>query len=516
MKTKPIYLLQDILSENVAVHPDKVALICEKQRLTYAQIDTMSSRLANALLQNGIKNGDRVLFHLLNSPELVIGIFAALKANAVFSVVDYANTLDTLRQIAADCEASALVTYDHQAESAVRLSGELPSLRFAILIGKGVHPAGPNILSFDAIQESYPPDMPAQGRIDRDLAYLLYTSGSTGKAKGVMTTHRSSLFTLESGIEYFRLSEDDILTSPLPLSFSPGMNHLLMMFRAGATLILEKSFAYPGVTLKRMVAEGATAFAGVPTIFAILLQNDLSRYDLRRLRYVSSVGAPLPHHIIQQFRRMLPNVSLFSFYGMAEASFSLGLDPAQVDKRSASVGKPFPGTQAWIEDENGQQLGPDEIGELVIRGGHVRNGYWNDPATTAQRFRPGPLPGELVCFTGDMFRTDKEGYYYFVGRSDEIIKSGAKKVAPKEIENALYSLTGILEAAAIGVPDPVLGQVIKAFVVLDERARASLTTEDILKHCRQTLEEFKMPRQIVIQESLPKTPSGKIKKSDLA
>jgi acyl-coenzyme A synthetase/AMP-(fatty) acid ligase len=201
---------------------------------------------------------------------------------------------------------------------------------------------------------------------------------------------------------------------------------------------------------------------------------------------------------------------------MAEASYSLGLSPAQIDERPASVGKPFPGTQAWIVDEQGRPLGPGQTGELVVRGAHVRSGYWNDPAASAQRFRPGPVPGESVCFTGDMFRTDQDGYFYFVARSDEIIKSGAKKVVPREIENALYAIDGVLEAAAIGVPDAVLGQVIKAFVVPDARSRASLTIERVLSHCEQHLEGFKVPRQIEIRDSLPKTASGKIRKTELA
>jgi long-chain acyl-CoA synthetase len=513
MSTNAIRLIQDILRKNVAERPDKVALICDKQRLTYAQIDAMSNRLANAFRQNGVQDGDRILLHLLNSGELVIGIFAALKANAVFSVIDYADTFDTLCHITADCGATALVTYDHQAEPAARLLRDFPSLRFVVLAGQGVDQSTPDLLAFDAIQEDAPLDLPPQRRIDRDLAYLVYTSGSTNRAKGVMVTHQSALFTIESGIEYLDLSEHDILASTMPLSFSAGVNQLLQTFRVGGTLILEKSFAYPVMTLKRMAAESATGFAAVPTILALLVQRDLSRYDLRPLRYVYSTGATLAPSIIQQIRQKLPGTSLFPVYAMSEASYALGQEPAQTGQRPTSVGKPFPGTQAWIVGEDGQRLGPNEIGELVLRGGHVRSGYWNDPVATAQRFRPGPLPGELVCFTGDLFRMDEEGYFYFIGRSDEMIKSGGKKVAPGEIEEVLYRFAGVLEAAAIGIADPLLGQAIKAFVVLDEQSRASLTVQDILKHCHQALEEFKVPRQIEIRDSLPKTSSGKIKRA---
>lgn len=509
-------LLQDILAKNLVERPFKTALICDNRRLTYAQIDEMSNRMANALQENGVENGDRILFYLMNSAELVIGIFAALKAGAIFSVVDYANTFETLYEIAADCAASALVTYDHQTESAVRLLKEVSSLRFAVLAGLNPAFSIPHLIPFDSIQEKYPADALFQGRIDCDLAYLIYTSGSTGLSKGVMVTHRSILFTIDSGAEYLNLSESDIHASPLPLSFSPGINQLFQTFLVGGTLILEKSFAFPAMTLKRIETEHATSFASVPTILALLLQMDLGRYDLSRLRFISSIGAALPTHIIRQIRERLPHVNIFSTYGMAEASYSLGLAPEQIDLRPTAVGKPFPGLQAWIVDEHGRRLGPDQIGELIIRGGNVRSGYWNDPEKTALRFRPGPVPGEQVCHSGDMFRMDEDGYFYFQGRSDEIIKSGAKKVAPMEIENVLYSHESVLEAAAVGVPDPLLGQAIKAFITLKKQGGDSTSTLDILKYCQQKLEAYKVPREVEIRDRLPKTPSGKIIKTDLA
>jgi long-chain acyl-CoA synthetase len=515
MQSKTIRLLQDILCDNLAEHPDKIALICEKTRLTYAQIDVMSSRLANALVKNGIKAGDRVLFYLLNSVEQVVGIFATLKANAVFVGVDSGNTYETLRYIAADCEAAAIVTYDHRIEVAARLLKETPSLQCAILTGQKTDGLAANMMSFDAIQMNYLPDIIPQRRIEGDLAYLIYTSGSTGQSKGVLVTHRSILFTIHSGIEYLGLSEYEVQASPLQLSFSPGINQLFQIIRVGGTLILEKSLAYPTVLFKRMEAEHTTGLSAVPTMLTLLMQMDLGRYDLRHLRYITSVGAALAPHLIELIHKKLPHVSIYSYYGMAEASYSLGLDPKQIDQRPTSVGKPFPGTQAWIIDESGQEVGQDQIGELVLRGTHVRNGYWNYPEGTAKRFRPGLVPGETVCYTGDMFRTDDEGYFYFVGRSDEIIKSGAKKVVPKEIENALYGIDGVLEAAAVGVPDPILGHAIKAFVVPTEQARSALTAEVVLLHCKQTLEAYKVPREVEIRDSLPKTSSGKIIKTNL-
>lgn len=519
MRTRTIRLVQEILDDNLEVHPEKVALICDGRRLTYAQIDGMANRLANALFDRGVRRGDRILIYLLNSVEAVVSVFAALKAGAIFSVVDYATKPDKLASIAADCTAMVLITHGHQAELAAQLMEATPSLKFALLTGEaggwqGAHAA--DFLSFDSIQESYAPDPLPQECIDRDLAYLVYTSGSTGEPKGVMTTHQSSLFAIQIAIEYLGLAESDVIASPLPLSYSHGFNQLLKTLRVGGTLLLEKSFAYPAVTLKKVESERATGFAGVPTVLTILMQLDLSRYDLSALRYFSSAGAALPSSLIEQMRQRFPNVAIFSMYGMAEASNAFGLDPRQIDVRPTSVGKPLPGTEAWLSGEEGQRLEANEIGELIVRGGHVRCGYWNDAEVSAYRLWPGELPGELVCHTGDMFRMDDAGYFYFVGRGDEIIKSGGKKVPPKEVENALYSLKGVLEAAAIGVPDPLLGQAIKVFVVLDPEVQPPLTETAILRHCREMLEEFMVPRHVEIRDSLPKTGSGKIKKIDLA
>lgn len=514
-KIRPVRLVQDILRKNLVLNPDKIALICENTRLTYAQIDEMSDRLAHAFVANGIKEGDRILFYTLNSVELVVSIFASLKANAIYVGVDSGNTYETLLYIANDCQISAIVTYDHRAESVKRLFEDLPSLKMGILTGPKTNDLTDKILSYNQIQENYSPFAPPQTRIENDLAFMIYTSGSTGFSKGVMVTHRSILFTINCGIEFLELTDNEVHTCPLQLSFSPGINQLYQTFMVGGTLILEKSLAFPMMMIKRMANERATGFAGVPTILTLLMEMDLSKYDLSSLRFFSSVGASLPLPLIDKIYQKFPRISIYSYYGMAEASYSLVLHPDQIRIRPTSVGKPFPGTQAWIIDEDGNRLAHGETGQLVLRGSHVRSGYWNNPEETSCRYRPGLVSGERVCYTGDIFSMDEEGYLYFIGRSDEIIKSGAKKVVPKEIETALYGMNGVIEAAAIGVPDNVLGHAIKAFVVLTKEMEQFITTEIIMQHCKQTLETFKVPKEIVIVNSLPKSTSGKIIKKNL-
>jgi acyl-coenzyme A synthetase/AMP-(fatty) acid ligase len=277
--------------------------------------------------------------------------------------------------------------------------------------------------------------------------------------------------------------------------------------------VLERGFTYPAAVLQRIVDERVTGFPVVPTILAILLQMDLSHYDLSRLRYLSNTGAALPPTHIMEFRRRFPQVRVYSMYGLTETKRTLYLPPEQLDTHPDSVGIAIPGTEVWIEDETGQRLGPGQTGELVIRGRHVMRGYWGNPEATAERYRPGPLPGEQVCYSGDLFRMDDEGLLYFVGRKDDIIKSRGEKVAPKEIENVLYQLDGVVEAAVIGIPDPVMGQAIKAFLVVRD---TTLTETEILNYCRAHLEDLAMPKYVELRDSLPKTTSGKIRKKDLA
>jgi acyl-CoA synthetase (AMP-forming)/AMP-acid ligase II len=370
----------------------------------------------------------------------------------------------------------------------------------------------PEFTSYAAIQSDYPLDRPKSSTIDLDLACLIYTSGSTGDPKGVMSDHSNIDFATNSIIQYVENRDDDIILNVLPLSFDYGLYQLLMVFKFGGKLVLENSFAFPAAILKRMEAERVTGFPGVPTIFSLLLQMDTSIYDLSSLRYITNTAAALPPSHIQQIQRRFAWVRLYSMYGLTETKRVLYLPPEQLNFRPASVGKAIPGTEVWIEGEDGQRLGPGQIGELVVRGRHVMRGYWNDPIETAHRFRSGPIPGERVCYTGDLFRMDTEGYFYFIARKDDIIKSRGEKVSPIEVERVIYELGEVSEVAVIGVEDPLLDQAIKAFVVCTNPA---ITEKEVLAQCRANLEDFMLPKYIEFRKALPKTPSGKIKKTDL-
>jgi amino acid adenylation domain-containing protein len=509
-------LVQDILHNSVVRRPDKVALVCDGQRLTYAELDAMADRLANAMIEHGVKRGDRVAVYLNNSVEAVVGIFAILKAGAVFVVVNRTTKRDKLTYILNNCRATALLTDVRGGHGLTdTVMADTPSVKFSVLCGKRAAEIAARYerwLDFDTIQVTYPARRPPQVNIDLDLACLIYTSGSTGEPKGVMSDHSNVVFAASSVIEYLQNVENDVVINVLPFSFDYGLYQLLMVFKFGGTLVLERSFAYPAAILKRMEQEQVTGFPGVPTIFAILLQMDLSPYDLSSLRYLTNTAAALPPSHIKELQQKFSWATLYSMYGLTETKRTLYLPPDQLNRRPGSVGIAIPGTDVWLEDDEGNRLGPDEIGELVARGRHVMRGYWENPEASAKRFRPGPLPGERVCHTGDLCRMDKEGYMYFVGRKDDIIKSRGEKVAPKEVENVLYGLKGVVEAAVIGLPDPILGEAIKAFVVLDG---TKLTEADVLAHCRANLEDYMLPRYVEFRDELPKTTSGKIKKTGL-
>lgn len=487
-------LVQHFLENTAQRAPSKTALVCDGGRFSYAAIDERANRLANALLARGLQRGDRVAIYLPNCADTVVAIFAILKAGATFVAVNPGVAPFKLARILHNCRAAALIARAPLFETA-------PSLRFTLLAG-----------DLPAVEEQSPAARPPVSNIGLDLACLIYTSGSTGEPKGVMSDHCNVTFVSGSIIEYLRNTPDDIVLNTLPLSFDYGLYQLLMTFRFGGTLVLENSFAFPAAILQRIEQEKVTGFPGVPTIFAMLLQFDLSGFDLSSLRYITNTAAALPVSHILDLKRHFPGVRIYSMYGLTETKRTLYLPPEQLEVRPGSVGIPIPGTEAWLEDEEGNRLPPGGTGELVIRGSHVMRGYWNSPLETGHRFPPGEIPGERYCRSGDVFRTDREGYFYFVGRKDDIFKSRGEKVAPKEVEAVIYELPGVVEVAVVGVPDALLGHAVRAIVV---RRGASPTEAEVIRHCKSRLEEFMVPRQVVFQSALPKSASGKIVRPEL-
>jgi long-chain acyl-CoA synthetase len=506
-------LVQHFLEQSANRFPDKVALVCDGQRLTYAQVEERANRLAHGLRGLGVARGDRVAIWLPNSAEAAVAIYAVLKAGAVFTVINATTRPEKLARILNNCTATALFLPGREPEPVAGLFTAVPSLRAAVLCGPQ-RGSLPRTVSFADLLEGHPSYPPACPTIDVDLACLIYTSGSTGEPKGVMSTHANVVFAASSITRYLENRPEDVVIDVLPLSFDYGLYQWLMVCSFGGTLVLERSFAYPAAVLQRIAEERVTGLPGVPTLFAMLLQLDLSRFDLSSLRYLTNTAAALPVEHILRLRQAFPHARLYSMYGLTECKRVCYLPPEELDRRPGSVGIPIPGTEVWIEDEAGNRLGPGQMGELVVRGSHVMQGYWNDAEETARRYRPGRWPAERRLYTGDLFRMDEEGFLYFVARKDDIIKTRGEKVAPKEVEEVLYRLPEVAEVAVVGVADELLGQAIKAFVVCRDGSR--LTAQEVLRHCAQHLEDFARPRFVEFLTALPRTPSGKIDRRALA
>ncbi|HXM82981.1 MAG TPA: AMP-binding protein [Burkholderiales bacterium] len=515
----PVPLLHDYILHSARRLSDKVALVCMKQRITYGELNARSNALAHSLVAAGVRRGDRVVVFADNTVETVVSFWAVLKANAVVSIVNPLTKSDKLSYLLGDCRPAALITDQHVYSVFAGPARACSHLRRVIVSGPidDAKLAGiPHARRWDgALAAGDRSAPPARTCIDVDLAAIIYTSGSTGDAKGVMLTHRNMLTACRSIATYLELQEDEVILGVLPLAFDYGLYQMIMAFRMGARLVLDRSFTFPAQILNLMVEEGVTGFPGVPTIFAILAEfKSLKDYDFSRIRYVTNTAAALPVKHILMLKDIFPASRIYSMYGLTECKRCTYLPPKDLDRKPASVGIAIPNTEMWIVDEDGRRVGAGVVGQLVIRGATVMKGYWEKAEATAKKLKPGPLPGEQVLYTGDFCKMDEEGYLYFVGRMDDVIKSRGEKVAPKEVENVLMNIPGVKEAAVIGVPDDILGQAVKAFVVLEEGV--TLTEKQLQKECQSRLENFMVPKYIVTAPSLPKTDTGKIKKTGLS
>ena len=508
--------VEEFLRASARRLPKKTALVAGRERLTYEALDQASDRLAATFSRRGVGRGDRVVVFTDNSVEGVVAIFAALKAGAIFSPVNASTKADKLAWILNNCRASALVTQNRIAGVAAEALAEAPSVELTVVAGGQSEPALPGGLHYrDAL--ATPVDAPARvaAGIDLDLAMIIYTSGSTGFPKGVMMTHRNIEAAATSITTYLENSADDIILNVLPISFDYGLYQVLMAVKLGATLVLEKSFAFPQAIFERLRAEHATGFPLVPTMAAMILQmRDLKPGSFPDLRYITNTAAALPPAHIARLQELFPGVRLYSMYGLTECKRCTWLPPGELSRRAGSVGIPIPGTEAYVVDEAGGRVAPGVVGELVIRGPHVMQGYWQDQPATDKALKPGPYPWEKVLHTGDLFRADEDGFLYFVGRKDDIIKSRGEKVSPKEVEQVLYALPGVREAAVVGVPDPILGMAIKAVVAVEPNA--GLAREDVIRHCAKHLEDFMTPKLVEFREALPKSENGKIDRREVA
>jgi acyl-CoA synthetase (AMP-forming)/AMP-acid ligase II len=507
-----VRLLHETLLASAERVPDREAVVAGTARLSYAELLDRSLRLARALQELGVGRGDRVSVYMDNSAGCVTAVYATLLAGGVFVVVNPQTKEDKLVYVLEDCEAAAVVTEGSLTRTALAAAGAAPSVKAVVAAAapEGVEGA----LALADLVGASEPEPQAAGAIPLDLAALIYTSGSTRFPKGVMMTHQSMVFAAGSIAQYLRLGPDERILGLLPLAFDYGLYQLLMNVLRGGTLVLERSFAFPAQIVKRVQEEEATVFPGVPTVYATLLSMRRTMdFELPSVRRVTNTAAALPATFHGELARIFPNALVFAMYGLTECKRVSYLEPELLAGKPTSVGKAIPGTEAMVLREDLTPVQPGETGVLYVRGPHVMAGYWRKPEQTAEMLVEGPLPGERMLCAQDQFTIDEDGFLYFVGRSDDIIKTRGEKVSPIEVENAIFDIEGVKEAAVVGVPDEVLGEAIKAFVVLDEGA--ALTAQEIVAACRTRLENFMVPAEVEFLDALPTTATGKVRRKSL-
>ena len=514
---RPQRLLGEGLLASASSHPEKIAVIVEGQAYTYSQLLEAVLRLKAALQDRGLKRGDRVAIYMDNTWPCIVSVYGVLLAGGAFFIINPQTKAEKLQFLLENSDAEILLTDGHIAPVFVPVVQKISTVTHVIYSGtlKVLPDDDTGYAHFDKVLAENAPSEQFAPVIPNDLAALLYTSGSTGNPKGVMQTHQAMVFAAWSLIEYLRLSPADKIMLVLPLAFDYGLYQLLMTIKLGATLIVERSFTFPAQIYNRMLDESITVFPGVPTIFAMMAAtNRKKKIVFPSVTRITNTAAALAASLIPELKQIFPNALIYKMYGQTECKRISYLEPELVDSKPASVGKAIPGTELFLLSPEGKAVEHGESGILHVRGPHVMAGYWKQPEMTSHMLKDGLLPGERILCTHDRFHMDEEGFLYFEGRSDDIIKTRGEKVSPLEVENALQGISGIKEAAVIGVADETLGQVVKAFIVVEEGI--AFKERQLKKMCLATLENFMVPQSIVCLAEMPKTQNGKIDKKMLS
>jgi len=492
------YLLHHLLASTDGT-PDRVAIVEGEHTYSYGAFRSAVEALAGRLVREGVTRGDRVAILLPKSFNECVAIFAASRADAVFVPINPSLKPQQVLHIVRDSGARALVTLPDLVQALDKEALDTLASLAVVLVGEE-----------PAIGEE---QLPAATNIGEDLAAILYTSGSTGLPKGVMLSHRNLLAGTRIVRTYLDIGPEDRILSLLPFSFDYGLNQLLTSVEQGAMLVL-LSFQLGDEIVRALDRHRITGLAGVPTIWAFLTRAapSLTRTKLPHLRYITNSGGAVPSNTVKRLRELLPTTRVFLMYGLTEAFRSTYLPPEELDRRPTSVGKAIPECEIFLVRPDGERAKPGEPGILVHRGPTVSLGYWNRPEDTARvlrphPFRPAAIGGETVCYSGDLAVQDDEGFLYFVGRDDAMIKSAGFRISPTEVEETLMASGKFRHVAVIGLPDAWTGQRVHAVAVA---SGDGIDTAGVLKQASETLPAYMVPKQIELVDALPTTPNGKV------
>lgn len=511
-----INLLPEFIAANRAHEPEETALVFKNEALTYRELDDAVTAAARGFLALGLGRGERVAVFLPKQMETVITIFGASRAGGVFVPVNPALKARQVAYILKDCNVRILVTSSDRLKGLAEELKDCPDLGHVVLTddkdadapaGKTLH-RWPDVMATGASSDAL-----FHRVIDADMTAILYTSGSTGLPKGVVLSHRNMVAGAESVASYLENSADDVILSVLPLSFDAGLSQLTTAFSAGAKVVL-MNYLLPRDVIRTAAKHKVTGLTCVPPLWVQLADLEWPEETVQSLRYVASTGGRMPKPVVQKLRGHLPETQVIVMYGLTEAFRSTYLPHDEWEKRPESMGKAIPNAEIMVVRADGKPCDADEVGELVHRGALVAMGYWNDPERTAERFKPAPgqpsgIPiQEIAVWSGDRVKRDEDGYLYFVGRKDEMIKTSGYRVSPTELEETLYASGIIGEAVALGVDDAELGQAI--VVVVTPTAGQALDPAEITAYCRKELPTFMVPHHVIGWQSLPRNPNGKL------
>ncbi|KPF52343.1 acyl--CoA ligase [beta proteobacterium AAP51] len=510
-------LLFELIEASAQRTPEAKALTHGAVHTSFSELAGQCRGFAGGLLALGVQRGQRVAVYLEKRVETVVASFGTTQAGAVFVPMNPMLKPDQVGYILRDCQVQVLVTSPERLLSLMPVLQECPTLRHLVLTDA---PASTAPLPCTSWAE-FTSTAPRSGHrvIDTDIAAILYTSGSTGRPKGVVLSHRNMVAGAKSVASYLENGPQDTLLAALPLSFDAGFSQLTTGFYTGARVVL-LNYLMPRDVLRAMEREQVTGLTAVPPLYMQLCTLEWPEAIRTHLRYFANTGGRMPRETLNALRQKVPAARPFLMYGLTEAFRSTFLPPEEVDRRPDSIGKAIPNAEILVLREDGTECAPDEPGELVHRGALVGQGYWGDAEKTAERYRllpPGvggreaglQLP-EYAVFSGDTVRRDAEGFLYFIGRRDEMIKTSGYRVSPTEVEEALYATQLVGECAAFGVEHPMLGQAIQVVATAPDGS-AAVDVPALLAACKERLPAYMVPAQVQCQVApLPRNPNGKI------
>lgn len=521
------HLLHQLVEASAARDPAAAAVSWQGRVLSYEMLATQVERFAGAVCALGVRKSERVGVYLDKRHEFVVSVFGAAAAGAVFVPVNPLLKSEQVAYILADCNVRVLVTSRDRYLGLRDALTRCPDLAVVVLID-GLADIeqrdGPRVVDWSAMLEDR---APTHRVIDGDMVSILYTSGSTGKPKGVVLSHRNMVAGAKSVASYLENRPGDRLLAVLPLSFDAGFSQLSTAFASGATTVL-MNYLLPRDVINALDREKITGLTAVPPLYIQLAALPWPATITTHLRYFANTGGRMPRATLDALRAHLPQTKPFLMYGLTEAFRSTFLPPDEVDRRPDSIGRAIPNAEILVLRDDGSECDDDEPGELVHRGALVGMGYWNDVEKTAERYKPLPRAAdgataglvvpELAVFSGDSVRRDAEGYLYFIGRRDEMIKTSGYRVSPTEIEEALYATALLGEVAAFGVEHPVLGQAIVVIATPGEHvADGPVDAERVKRACQKTLPAWMQPAVIELRDgALPRNPNGKIDRKALS